>query len=85
MYSPNYSLPEHWTEVNGKPDLNALWRKSDRVAPRAGPVSLVKVRGSCMPEIELWFFDSLANNLVIILTELRRLGVGSVRKGMALP
>lgn len=83
-YSPNYSLLEHWTEVNGKPALYALRLRSDGVAPRAGLVSLVKVRGSCTPGIELWFFEVLANNLITILTELRRLGVGSVRKGMGL-
>jgi hypothetical protein len=82
-YSPNYCLPEHWTEVNGKPGLNALRRRSDRVTPRTGPVSLVKVTGSRPPGIEIWFFDSLDNNMVIIRTELR-LCVGSVRKVMEL-
>lgn len=83
-YSPRYSLPEHWTEVNGKPVLNALRWRSDRVATGAGAVSLVKVRDGCTPGIELWSFDSLANNLVIILIELGRLVVRSVRKGVGL-
>jgi hypothetical protein len=68
----------------GKSGLNALRRRSDGVEPRTGPVSLVKATGSRPPGIEIWFFDSLANNLVIIRTELCRLCVGSVRKGMEL-
>jgi len=54
--------------VNGKPALNDLRRRSDKVATETCPVSLVKVRDSCTSGIELWFFDSLTNNMVIILS-----------------